>query len=80
MELLILIIGVVVIWKFSSSINVSATASKAHVETWAEKIIADAVIERQSTYEQFLEDTKNADGTQKKIVSHETLLKAFEGK
>lgn len=52
-ELLLLIIGLVVIWKYSGSLNAGAIASEQAAKVWAEEIISESVIERQELIQQF---------------------------
>lgn len=46
-ELLILIAGIVILWKFSGLLNVTAIASEQAARVWGEDIIKDSVVERQ---------------------------------
>jgi hypothetical protein len=78
-ELLVLIIGLVIVWKFSSSLNAAATASEEASKKWSEGIIKDVVIERQELMMEFNDDLaklkeKGHDG---KIVTHEDLMSKF---
>ena len=78
-ELLILISGVIFLWKFGKSTSAVAEGAETKAQVWSEKIIADAVIERQENYEEFLKSTRDASGEQKKIISHETFMKHLQG-
>ena len=78
-ELLVLIIGIVIVWKFSASLNAAATASEEASKKWAEDVIKDVVIERQELVMEFNDDLvklkeKGHDG---KIVTHEDLMSKF---
>ena len=75
MELLLLIVGIVALWKFSSSINLGAEQVKAKAEVLAEKVIADCAIERQQTYQEFLERKGDQE-----LISHKTLITLMQGK
>ena len=78
-ELLILIIGIVVVWKFSSSLNAAATASEEASKKWAEDIIKDVVIERQELVMEFTSDLEKLKekGHDGKIVTHDDLMSKF---
>lgn len=75
MELLLLIVGIVVLWKFSSSINLGAEQVKAKAEVLSEKVIADCTLERQETYKSFLERKGDQE-----LISHESLMTLMKGK
>ena len=75
MEVLLLIVGIVALWKFSSSINLGAEQVKAKAEVLSEKIIADCALERQETYQNFL--ARKGD---RELISHETLMSIMKGK
>jgi uncharacterized protein YlxW (UPF0749 family) len=53
MELLILVAGVVLLWKFSSVMNAFAIMLKTKTEVTAEKVIGDCVEERTQQFEEF---------------------------
>lgn len=80
-ELLVLIIGVVAIWRFSGSIEATSVAGEQLTKTWAEGIIKDAVIERQEINLEFdkdLKDFKEANPEWNgKVISSEQLRKKF---
>ena len=78
-ELLILIVGIVVVWKFSSSLNAAATASEEASKKWAEDIIKDVVIERQELVMEFTSDLEKLKekGHDGKIVTHDDLMSKF---
>ena len=78
-ELLILISGVIFLWKFGKSTSAIAKRAETKAQVWSEKIIADAVIERQANFEEFQKLTSNDSGEQKSIISHETFMKHLRG-
>lgn len=75
-ELLVLIIGIALLWKFSASTSAIAEGAETKTQVWAESVIANAVIERQQNYKDFQEATKTYDT----IVSHDTFMKELRGK
>jgi hypothetical protein len=75
MELLLLIVGIVALWKFSSSINLGAEQVKAKAEVMSEKVIADCALERQETYKDFLERKGDTE-----LISHDRLMQIMRGK
>jgi hypothetical protein len=86
-ELLILIAGIVALWKFHRTINSSTIAAQAHAEEWSERIIADADLKRQDNYREWVDNTTEEytkdDGTtgsrRIKIVSHEEMMRELTG-
>ena len=79
-ELLILISGVIFLWKFGKSTSAVAEGAETKAQVWSEKIIADAVLERQANYEEFTESLKKPTGGLKEVISHETFMKTLRGK
>ena len=79
-ELLILISGVIFLWKFGKSTSAVAEGAETKAQVWSEKIIADAVLERQANYEEFTESLKKPTGELKDVISHETFMKTLRGK
>lgn len=79
-ELLILISGVIFLWKFGKSTSAVAEGAETKAQVWSEKIIADAVLERQANYEEFTESLKKPTGELKEVISHETFMKTLRGK
>lgn len=75
-ELLLLVSGLVFLWKFSASTSAIATGAETKTQVWAEKVISNSVVERQQNYKEFQEATKTYDS----IVSHETFMKELKGK
>ena len=72
MELLMLIAGVLLLWKFGGSLNGLAVSARSKTEVLAEKVTGDAVIERSDNFEEF---KKNMDG--KTIHSHDEIMAHF---
>jgi len=69
MELLILIIGVVLVWKFSSVLNALSMAGRTKAEVMCEEVLMDAAEERT----QLVTDFKiKIEG--KEISSHQEVL------
>jgi hypothetical protein len=75
LELLLLISGLVALWKFSASTSAVSQGAETKAQVWAESVIAEATIERQENYKEFKEATKDMD----KIVSHESFMKELRG-
>ena len=67
-------------WKFGKSTSAVAEGAETKAQVWSEKIIADAVLERQANYEEFTESLKKPTGELKDVVSHETFMKTLRGK
>lgn len=78
-ELLILIFGIVVIWKFGSSLNSAATAAEEASKGWSEEVIKDTVISRQELVLEFQDDLKKLaeKGHDGNIVTHKDLMNKF---
>lgn len=72
MELLMLIVGIVLLWKFSSSLNGIATSARAKTEVVAEKIVSEAVQERSTNFEEHLRTMEG-----KKTYSHSEIMQHF---
>lgn len=73
MELLMVIAGLILIWKFSSTLNALASSAKVKTEVMAESVIADSVIERTDNFEQY---EKIVEG--KTIRTHEEIMALFK--
>ena len=73
--MLLLISGLVGLWKFSGSTSAISRGAEEKANVWAEEIIADAVLQRQENYQTFKESTQKYT----KIVSHETFMKELKG-
>lgn len=57
-ELGVLLAIIVFLWKFSGSIDSTATATEQAVKVWGESVIKDAVIERQELVAEFNADVE----------------------
>ena len=77
-ELLILISGIVALWKFHSTINASTVAAKAHTEVWAEDVIANAQIRRSEQVEKFKASLTNEDGSKRQLYSHDEVMQLLK--
>lgn len=75
LEMLLLISGLVALWKFSGSTSAVAKGAEEKANVWAEEIIMDSVLQRQDNYTAFKSSTQKYD----KIVSHETFMKELRG-
>ena len=73
MELLMLVVGLVLLWKFSSTLSALSIILKSTTEVKAESIIADCVIERTENFTAFKEKVGDA-----QIYSHEEVMSAFK--
>lgn len=72
MELVIAIAGIVLLWKFSTTLNGFAISARAKTEVMAEKVIGECVVERTNNFEDHLETMKG-----KKVYSHAEILQHF---
>lgn len=81
-ELGILLVIIVFLWKFSGSIDSTATATEESVKVWGESVIKDAVIERQELVAEFNEDIKRLKSTNPdfEIKSSDEFLKDMKVK
>lgn len=75
LELLLLISGLVALWKFSASTSAVSHGAETKAQVWAENVISDAVIERQENYKRFKDQTEKYD----KIVSHDSFMSELKG-
>jgi len=75
MDLLILVVGIVLVWKFSSVLTALATAGRTKSEVMCESVIMDATEERSLMFESFEEKIGD-----KKIYSHEEILSKLKVK
>lgn len=73
MELFMLISGVVLLWKFSSSINSVATSARVKTEVMAEEVIAECVQQRTENFEQWKADMEG-----KEVKTHDEIMKMFK--
>lgn len=69
MELLIVIVGVVIVWKFSSVLNTLSLAARTKSEVMCEEVMMDAVSDRT----ELIEDFKNKQN-EKPILNHSEVL------
>lgn len=69
MELLMLVVGIVLLWKFSSSLNGMATSARAKTEVVAERVVSEAVQERSANFEEHLRKMEG-----KKTYSHSEIM------
>ncbi len=75
MDLLLLVIGIVLVWKFSSVMTAVAMAGRVKAEVMCEEVIIEASVERTEMVEEFVEATKD-----KTIHSHDDVLKMLKMK
>lgn len=73
MELLMLVVGIVLLWKFSSVLNTLAVMLRSSTQVQAEKVIGEAVIERSDSFEKFKERTEG-----KQLYSHQEIMSAYK--
>ena len=73
MELLMLVVGIVGLWKFSSVMNALAKAGRVKAEVMCEEVMAEAVVERLEIL-----DTFKTEVGDKEVVSHTEMLKLFK--
>ena len=73
MELLWVIVGVVVMWKFSSVLTALSTAGRVKAEVMCEEVMVEAVIERTEIVETFKTEMEN-----KEINNHKEILKMLK--
>jgi hypothetical protein len=73
MELLIVIVGVVLMWKFSSVLNALSKAGRVKAEVICEEVIAESVIDRTELLESFKAELGDRD-----ITSHAEIMKLFK--
>lgn len=72
MELLMLVVGIVLLWKFSSSLNGVATSARAKTEVMAEEVLSECVQERTRNFEEHLNKMEG-----KKTYSHSEIMAHF---
>jgi len=75
MELLWVIIGIGLVWKFSSVMTAVAMAGRVKAEVMCEEVIIEASVERTEMVTEFIESTKD-----KEIYSHDQVLKMMKMK
>jgi hypothetical protein len=76
-ELLVLIIGIVLVWKFSSIFDTAAKTTEAATQGWMEDVLKDSTLDRQDRVLEFREELKKYQEKYPdfKITSHEDFLK-----
>tara|TARA_R110000851_G_scaffold262361_1_gene414880 strand:+ start:1351 stop:1581 length:231 start_codon:yes stop_codon:yes gene_type:complete len=72
-ELLIVIIGVVLVWKFASVLNTLSLAANTKAEVMCEEVLIEAVTERAELVKQFSVDVKSEE-----IFNHSEILKLMK--
>lgn len=72
MELLLVIVGVVLLWKFASALNGLAKSAEVKAQVMSEEVISEAVVERTKIAKKFVEKTK-----EDKVLSHEDMMDLF---
>jgi hypothetical protein len=80
LELLILISGCILLWRFSKSTKAVSEGAETKAQVWAEQVISNAVLERQETYKLFVEATTDEEGNRKHIISHDSFMSELRGK
>jgi len=73
MDLLWVIVGIVILWKFSSVLTALAKAGRVKAEVMCEEVMTEAVIERVETIESFTSELKD-----REIKSHQEILKMLK--
>ena len=73
MELLIVIVGIVLVWKFASVLNALSMAGRVKAEVMCEEVMTESVIERVEIVENF-----TAELGDKNIKSHQEILKMLK--
>ena len=72
-ELLILITGIVLLWKFGRSVSAIATGARVKSEVYSEEIIQDSILERVENWESFKEELGD-----REVVSHEEIMRSLK--
>ena len=75
MDLLILIVGILLVWKFASTVAAVALAGRVKAEVMCEEVMMDAATERTQLVENFVANNKD-----KTIHNHEEILKMLKMK
>ena len=73
MELLILVVGIVLVWKFSAVLNAIAKAGRVKAEVMCEEVMVEAVLERTEIIKTF-----NSEIGDDEIKSHNQVLKLLK--
>lgn len=73
MELLIVIIGVVLVWKFASVLNTISLAAQTKAEVMCEEVLIEATTQRAELIKEFSKETKVEE-----IFNHQEILKLMK--
>ncbi len=73
MELLMLIVGIVLLWKFGSALSGIATTARAKTEVFTEEVVAQVVIERSENFEEFKKQTEG-----ETLYTHDEVMTHFK--
>lgn len=68
-ELLLLVGGIVALWKFSGAISAFATGTRVKAEVYAEDVVQDSIIDRVDQMEEF-----NSRLNGREIKSHDQIM------
>ena len=76
-ELLLFVVGIVLVWKFSSIFDTAAKATEASTQGWMEDILKDSTIDRQDRVIEFRKELAKYQKANPdfKITSHQDFLK-----
>lgn len=74
LELLVLISGIVILYRFSKSTRAVSEGAEVKAQVWAEEVISESVIQRAENYKKFKQDSKDL-----KIVSHDSFMNELRG-
>lgn len=74
LELLVLISGVVFLYRFSKSTQAVAEGAETKAQVWAESVIMDSALERADNYATWKEASKD-----KEIVTHDHFMNELRG-
>ena len=74
LELLVLVSGLVALYRFSKATRAVAEGAEVKTQVWAESVIADSTIERAQTYKDWQERSKDLP-----IISHERFMQEMRG-
>jgi len=72
-ELLILVVGLVLLWKFGRSLNAIAAGARTKAEVYSEGIIQDSVLERIESWESFKEELGD-----REVISHDEIMRELK--
>ena len=77
--MVLLISSIVALIKFNKTSGAVAVGAEAKAQVWAEEMTADASIQRQTNYKEFVDATTDEDGNRIDIISHDKFMKEMEG-